>query len=81
MLNAKHPANHHVPTSCASTNGFARWALPWWYWIAKIWRGYWGKISPSIGINAFSVGEQLAVSVESVAVADIHYFAAAMAGG
>ncbi|STB57700.1 Uncharacterised protein [Citrobacter freundii] len=39
-LNAKPPANHHAPTSCASTNGFARWDLPWWCWIAKIWRGY-----------------------------------------
>jgi hypothetical protein len=43
LLNAKHPANHHAPTSCASTNGCARWALPWWCWIAKIWRGYCAK--------------------------------------
>jgi hypothetical protein len=42
-LNAKHLANHHVPISCASTNDFARWDLPWWYWIAKIWRGYCAK--------------------------------------
>lgn len=43
FVECKARANHHAPTNCASTNDCARWDLPWWYWIAKIWRGYCAK--------------------------------------